>query len=403
MSNFLNTQLYSPTHPILLRNPQEKDAAALAEILSRPSNTVHDLTCSPSGLSTPQALITIQKMRESASEPLPSRLNLVIVLLSSPLQTSEEGKVIGLSGFGGIDVVDGERIADVGVMLNEEYRGRGFAVESMRLSIAFVFACVDLKIKDVSCQMLEKNVAIVSLPPDPPYIAVYNTYFSASSRDLFVLSQYQHCIMSTMTPKRAWWKESSVYQIYPASFKDSNGDGIGDLPGILSKLDYIKALGIDIVWLCPIYKSPQVDMGYDISDYRDIHTPYGTLEDVDRIIEGCHQRGMKFLMDLVVNHTSDQHKWFQESKSSKDNKYRDWYIWRKPKIAVDGTRLPPNNWGAVWGGSAWEYDETTDEYYLHIFAPEQPDLNWEHPPVRDAVHEIMRFWLDKGVDGFRQV
>ncbi|TVY58618.1 Alpha-glucosidase [Lachnellula cervina] len=215
--------------------------------------------------------------------------------------------------------------------------------------------------------------------------------------------------MAQPTIKRAWWKESSVYQIYPASFKDTNGDGVGDIPGIISKLDYIKALGIDIIWSCPIYKSPQVDMGYDISDYKDIHAPYGTVADVEKLIEGCHSRGMKFLMDLVVNHTSDQvmipayhvHKWFQEAKSSKDNPYRDWYIWKKPKYDADGKRQPPNNWGAVWGGSAWEYDEASDEYYLHIFAPEQPDLNWEHPPVRDAVHDIMRFWLDKGADGFR--
>ncbi|WAO89020.1 Aamy domain-containing protein [Fusarium falciforme] len=199
----------------------------------------------------------------------------------------------------------------------------------------------------------------------------------------------------------AWWKEASVYQIYPSSFKDSNGDGIGDIPGVIEKLDYLKQLGVDIVWVCPIYPSPKVDMGYDVADYCDIDPQYGTLGDVERLIEGLHQRGMKFLMDLVVNHTSDQHKWFQESKSSRDNKYRDWYIWRKPRYDKDGTRQPPNNWGAFFGGSAWEYDEATDEYYLHLFAKEQPDLNWEHPPVRDAVHDIIRFWLDKGVDGFR--
>ncbi|KAH8590773.1 glycoside hydrolase superfamily [Bisporella sp. PMI_857] len=202
-------------------------------------------------------------------------------------------------------------------------------------------------------------------------------------------------------PKRAWWKESSVYQIYPASFKDSNSDGLGDIPGIISKLDYIKALGIDIVWVCPIYKSPQVDMGYDISDYRDIHAAYGTLQDVESLIQGCHDRGMKLLMDLVVNHTSDQHQWFREAKKGKDNPYRDFYIWKKPKYDADGKRRPPNNWGAVWGGSAWEYDEASDEYYLHIFAPEQPDLNWENPKVRNEVHDIIRFWLDKGVDGYR--
>ncbi|KAJ9643411.1 hypothetical protein H2199_004090 [Coniosporium tulheliwenetii] len=200
---------------------------------------------------------------------------------------------------------------------------------------------------------------------------------------------------------RAWWKEASVYQIYPASFKDSNGDGLGDIPGIISKLDYIKALGVDMVWVCPIYKSPQVDMGYDISDYEDIHAPYGTVADVEKLIEGLHNRGMKFVMDLVVNHTSDQHKWFQEAKKSKDSEFRDFYIWRKPKYDADGKRQPPNNWAAAWGGSAWEYDEASDEYYLHIFAPEQPDLNWEHPPVREAVYDIIRFWLNKGVDGFR--
>ncbi|KAL2219255.1 alpha-amylase [Thermoascus aurantiacus ATCC 26904] len=200
---------------------------------------------------------------------------------------------------------------------------------------------------------------------------------------------------------RAWWKECSVYQIYPASFKDSNDDGIGDLPGIISKLDYIKKLGVDIVWLCPIYKSPQVDMGYDISDYYSIADQYGTVEDVERFIQGCHERGMKALMDLVVNHTSDQHEWFKKSRSSKDNEYRNWYIWRPPKFDKKGNRHPPNNWVSHFQGSAWEYDEHTGEYYLHLYAKEQPDLNWEHEPVRKAVYDIMRFWLDKGCDGFR--
>ncbi|KAL2814022.1 glycoside hydrolase superfamily [Aspergillus granulosus] len=208
---------------------------------------------------------------------------------------------------------------------------------------------------------------------------------------------------STLTPKgaRAWWKESSVYQIYPASFKDSNGDGIGDIPGIVSKLDYLKALGVDIVWLSPILQSPQVDMGYDISDYYAIHPPYGTMEDVDKLIQGLHARGMKYVMDLVVNHTSDQHEWFKQSRSSKTNEFRDWYIWRKPRYTADGVRQPPNNWGSYFSGSAWTYDEQTDEYYLHLFAPEQPDLNWENPKVRAAVHKIMRYWLDKGASGFR--
>ncbi|KAK9370399.1 glycoside hydrolase superfamily [Lipomyces kononenkoae] len=200
---------------------------------------------------------------------------------------------------------------------------------------------------------------------------------------------------------RAWWKESNVYQIYPASFKDSNGDGIGDIPGIISELDYIAGLGVDIVWLCPCFKSPQVDMGYDISDYKDIYEKYGTLSDIDDLISGLHKRGLKFVMDLVVNHSSDQHPWFQSSISSKDSPYRDWYMWKKPRYAADGSRQPPNNWSSAFGGSAWEYDANSDEYYLHLFAKEQPDLNWENPKVREAVHDIMRFWLDRGVDGFR--
>ncbi|KAJ5158365.1 CAZyme family GH13 [Penicillium coprophilum] len=218
---------------------------------------------------------------------------------------------------------------------------------------------------------------------------------------------------------KSWWKESSVYQIYPASFKDSNGDGIGDIPGIISKLDYIQRLGVDIVWLNPVFESPQVDMGYDISDYYGIHPPYGTVQDVEELIQKLHERNMKLLMDLVVNHTSDQHQWFCDSRSSIDNPFRDWYIWRKPRFGVDGKRQPPNNWMSYFGGkplsnvlnndeetdvelgSAWEYDEASGEYYLHIFAKEQPDLNWENPEVRSAVHQIIRYWLDKGVDGFR--
>ncbi|KAE8355138.1 glycoside hydrolase superfamily [Aspergillus coremiiformis] len=200
---------------------------------------------------------------------------------------------------------------------------------------------------------------------------------------------------------RAWWKESSVYQIWPASFKDSNDDGIGDIPGIISKLDYIKNLGIDIVWLCPSYKSPQVDMGYDIADYYTIAEEYGTVADVEKLIQGCHDRGMKFLMDLVVNHTSDQHEWFQQSRSSRDNEFRNWYIWKPARYDEEGNRRPPNNWVSHFQGSAWEWDELTQEYYLHLYATEQPDLNWEHAPVRKAVHEIMRFWLDKGANGFR--
>ncbi|KAJ5918336.1 hypothetical protein N7454_010711 [Penicillium verhagenii] len=200
---------------------------------------------------------------------------------------------------------------------------------------------------------------------------------------------------------RAWWKESSVYQIWPASYKDSNDDGIGDIPGIISQLDYIKNIGVDIVWLCPSYKSPQVDMGYDIADYYSIADEYGTVADVEKLIKGCHDRGMKLLMDLVVNHSSDQHDWFKQSRSSKYNEYRNWYVWKPARYDEEGNRQPPNNWVSHFQGSAWQWDELTEEYYLHLYATEQPDLNWEHPPVRDAVHDIMRFWLDKGCDGFR--
>ncbi|QUC20487.1 uncharacterized protein UV8b_04728 [Ustilaginoidea virens] len=202
-------------------------------------------------------------------------------------------------------------------------------------------------------------------------------------------------------PKQFWWKEASVYQIYPASFCDSNGDGVGDLPGIISKLDYLSNLGVDVVWLCPVYKSPQVDMGYDIADYRSIHPPYGTMQHVDALIRGLHDRQMKLVMDLVVNHTSDQHAWFQESRSSPQSDKRNWYIWRKPVIDGNGNRHPPNNWASVFGGSAWAFDEPSGEYYLHLFCPEQPDLNWENPSVVQEVHRVMEFWLDKGVDGFR--
>ncbi|KAK9357203.1 glycoside hydrolase superfamily [Lipomyces starkeyi] len=203
------------------------------------------------------------------------------------------------------------------------------------------------------------------------------------------------------TIHRAWWKEASVYQIYPASFKDSNGDGIGDIPGINSKLDYIKSLGVDIVWICPCYKSPKVDMGYDISDYRDIDDQYGTMTDIEELIKGLHARGMKLIMDLVVNHTSDQHAWFKSAIASKDSPYRDYYIWKKPKIGESGEKIPPNNWLSAFSGSVWKYDDKSDEYYFHLFATEQPDLNWENPKVRQEVYDVMRFWLDKGVDGFR--
>jgi len=196
--------------------------------------------------------------------------------------------------------------------------------------------------------------------------------------------------------ERKWWKEAVVYQIYPRSFKDSNGDGIGDLPGIIQKLDYLKNLGIDVIWLCPVYKSPNDDNGYDISDYQDIMNDFGTMEDMERLLAKIHEKDMKLIMDLVVNHTSDEHTWFIESRSSLDNPYRDFYIWRKGK---NGS--PPNNWGSVFGGSAWEYDKTTDEYYLHLFSKKQPDLNWENPRTREEIYKMMKWWLDKGIDGFR--
>ncbi|KZT55102.1 glycoside hydrolase family 13 protein [Calocera cornea HHB12733] len=198
----------------------------------------------------------------------------------------------------------------------------------------------------------------------------------------------------------AWWKSTIVYQIYPASFKDSNGDGHGDLRGITSKLDYLKDLGVDMIWLCPIYKSPMADMGYDISDYQDINPTFGTLADWEELKNGLHSRGMKLIMDLVVNHTSDEHPWFIESRSSKTSPKRDWYFWR-PARYVDGVRKAPNNWRSIFGGPAWEWDEATQEYYLHIFATEQPDLNWETPALRKAVQDMMDWWLQKGINGFR--
>ncbi|KJY00897.1 glycoside hydrolase family 13 protein [Zymoseptoria brevis] len=206
--------------------------------------------------------------------------------------------------------------------------------------------------------------------------------------------------------RKAWWKESVVYQIYPASFLDSGaGDtpGWGDVPGITSKLDYLKDLGVDVVWTSPIYKSPQVDMGYDISDYRDIDPKYGTLADVDELIKQLKKRDMKLMMDLVVNHTSDQHAWFLDSRSSKTSKYRDWYIWKPAKYDDQGKRQPPNNWLMILGeaNSAWTWDEETQEYYLSLFTAEQPDLNWENVDVRKAVHEVLKFWLDRGASGFR--
>ena len=195
---------------------------------------------------------------------------------------------------------------------------------------------------------------------------------------------------------KKWWKEAVVYQIYPRSFMDSNGDGIGDLNGITSRLDYLKDLGVDVIWLSPVYQSPNDDNGYDISDYRAIMQEFGTMEDFDRMLSEMHKRGIRLVMDLVVNHTSDEHKWFVESRKSKDNPYRDYYIWRDAKEGKE-----PNNWGSCFSGSAWKYDPQTEMYYLHLFSTKQPDLNWENEKVRQEVYDMMKFWCDKGIDGFR--
>lgn len=196
--------------------------------------------------------------------------------------------------------------------------------------------------------------------------------------------------------EKKWWKESVVYQIYPRSFHDSNGDGIGDLQGIIEKLDYIKKLGVDVVWLSPVYKSPNDDNGYDISDYQAIMDEFGTMDDWDKLLAGLHARGMKLMMDLVVNHSSDEHAWFMESRKSKNNDYRDYYIWRPGKNGKE-----PNNWVSFFSGSAWQYDEATDEYFLHLFSKKQPDLNWENEKVRHEVYDMMTWWLERGIDGFR--
>jgi oligo-1,6-glucosidase len=200
-----------------------------------------------------------------------------------------------------------------------------------------------------------------------------------------------------------WWKEAVVYQVYPRSFKDSNGDGIGDLKGITSKLDYLKGLGIDVIWLSPHFDSPNADNGYDIRDYRKVMTEFGNMSDFDEMLAGIKQRHMRLIIDLVVNHTSDEHKWFVESRSSKDNPYRDYYIWRdgKPNPQSPTGFDPPNNYPSFFFGSAWQFDPTTKQYYLHYFAVKQPDLNWDNPKVRKEVFDLMTFWLDKGVDGFR--
>lgn len=190
---------------------------------------------------------------------------------------------------------------------------------------------------------------------------------------------------------RKWWKEAVAYQVYPRSFKDSNSDGVGDINGVTSKLDYLKDLGIDVIWICPMYKSPNDDNGYDISNYQEIMDEFGTMADFDRLLEEVHARGMKLIIDLVINHTSDEHPWFMESRASKNNDKRDWYIWSDE----------PTNWESIFGGSAWEYDQETKQYYLHLFSKKQPDLNWENPEVRQALYDMVNWWLDKGIDGFR--
>jgi len=200
-----------------------------------------------------------------------------------------------------------------------------------------------------------------------------------------------------MSDNKNWYKDMCIYQIWTRSFCDSNGDGIGDLPGVYSKLDYLKDLGVDGIWFSPIYPSPNADYGYDISDYRNINPEFGTLDDFKMILDGAHERGMKVFMDLVVNHTSDEHEWFKESAKSVDNPYHDYYIWRK-----GNGKKPPNNWLSTFEGGAWEYNKDIDEYYLHVFAKKQPDLNHDNPKVREEVKDIMRFWLDMGVDGFRE-
>ncbi|MBQ5152608.1 alpha-glucosidase [Macrococcus caseolyticus] len=195
---------------------------------------------------------------------------------------------------------------------------------------------------------------------------------------------------------RTWWKEAVCYQIYPRSFKDSNGDGIGDINGITEKLDYLKGLGIDVIWVSPIFESPNDDNGYDISDYQEIMRDFGTMEDFDRLLYEVHARDMKLILDLVINHTSDEHSWFVEAKKSKDNEFRDWYIWKDGKGDKE-----PNNWASIFEGSAWEYDATTNQYYMHVFSRKQPDLNWENENMRQAIYNMVNWWLDKGIDGFR--
>ena len=195
----------------------------------------------------------------------------------------------------------------------------------------------------------------------------------------------------------AWWKQGGIYQLVVPSFQDSNGDGVGDLPGIIERLDYLQWLGVRGIWLSPFYPSPLKDMGYDVMDYKDVHPRYGTLDDFDRLVDEAHRRDLNIVLDWVANHTSDQHPWFQESRSSRDNPKRDWYLWHDPK--PDGS--PPNNWISIFGGSVWQWDETTEQYYMHTFLPSQVDLNWRHPDVQREMLDVLRFWLDRGVDGFR--
>jgi len=197
--------------------------------------------------------------------------------------------------------------------------------------------------------------------------------------------------------EKNWWKHAVVYQIYPRSFADSDGDGIGDLPGITSKMDYLEELGIDVIWLSPVYRSPNADNGYDISDYMDIMEEFGTMEDFDRMLESAHAHGIKIMMDIVINHTSDEHPWFVESRKDRDNPFRDYYIWKDPRE----NGAPPNRWESSFSGPAWTYDEASGQYYLHLFAEKQPDLNWENEEMRQKLYEMMRWWRDKGVDGFR--
>src|SRR5215468_4682742 len=198
-------------------------------------------------------------------------------------------------------------------------------------------------------------------------------------------------------PEQPWWQKAVIYQIYPRSFQDSNADGLGDLRGILDRVDYLQWLGIDAVWISPIYPSPMADFGYDVADYCNIDPMFGTLDDFDRLVEALHARGLRIILDYVPNHTSNAHPWFRESRASRDNPKRDWYIWRDP--APDGG--PPNNWLSEFGGSAWEYDAATGQYFYHAFLAAQPDLNWRNPQVQAAISDVMRFWLQRGVDGFR--